>query len=230
VIFVWSTTRDRAIECFRGDTPGAQLEDTIVAHFEREPQRVIDAVEQIGRSIQRGGPNAPVSGWAVLAKSLTTVTPQERVVSDHAEMARQLAIAETWIRNAGGNIDREAELIAELYDEDLGRLRHWPDTQADIVAIWREQRPRFERTEREAEERQARQAEALRNLRSRRHDHTRARPAQGDLEEAPRAAEGASDDLPHPPAARPLEGGDDGLALEIPLDYLDSLAPEGEAA
>ena len=162
--FDWATTRDHAISLYRGDHPGAALEESILHHFEREPQRVIDTIDQIGRSIERGGPNAPVSGWAVLAKNLAT-QPLDRQVSDNAERTKQLRLAETWIRNTGGNIDRQTELISELYDPDLGRLRHWPDTQPQIIALWTEQRPRFETMEAQATERMAHQAATLKRLR-----------------------------------------------------------------
>lgn len=161
----WASTCEHAVALFNGQTPGIELEQTLIGYFLEEPQRVTDHIEDIGRRIGKG--ENIRSGWAILKLELEH-RPASARATDSSERVLQLAIAENWIRNAGGYIDRETELVDELYDPHIGRLRHWPDTQDRIVALWREQRPEFAKAEREAVERNAAQAQARKRIQPKR--------------------------------------------------------------
>lgn len=158
--YAWPEMRDRAIALFNGDTPGATIEATVLQHFRDHPGRVLTLIETIGRRVTEGQIR---SGWAILAHELEQ-TPPDVKATDDVDRAKQIQLAEAWVRKTGAYVDSEAELIDELYG-DRGRLRNWPETKPQIVALWNEQRPRFATAEQEAVERQARQADTLERLR-----------------------------------------------------------------
>lgn len=154
--YVWAEVRERAVRRFRGDEPRAETEQAVLDVFQREPRRVIEAIEHVGQEVERGGVR---SGWAVLRAHLgraENAVPNV-VATDESERARKVALAETRIRNAALLIDRQDELEDELFGE-RGLLKAWADDEAlrrQVVEFWREQRPTGERIEREAEERMA---------------------------------------------------------------------------
>lgn len=151
----WPAMRDRAIERFNGDTPGADLEARILTHFREHPGKVATLIEAIGRRVTNGQVN---SGWAILARELDT-KPANIQADDNAERAKHLRLAEIWIRNTGGYIDSQDELEDEMFG-DRGPLRDWPELKPSIVALWTEQRPRFTVAELEHVERLERYAAA----------------------------------------------------------------------
>jgi hypothetical protein len=156
----WLQLRDHAIQLF-GDTPGAALEETILEHFNEQPQRVADLIDQIGGRVKTGKVK---SGWPILRRELER-KPADSVATDTLERAKQLKLAETWIDQAGGYIDDQQELLDELFNE-RGRLRHWPDLKPAIVAHWLEQRPRFIQAEADSLAYQLRAAESYRRIRA----------------------------------------------------------------
>lgn len=158
----WHTLRDRGIRLFNGDTPGTELERRIVDHFARHPARVATTIEATGRKVAAGGIR---SGWAILLRELDA-KPQTAQADDNADRAIAIRLAEAWIRNTGGYIDRQSELEAELFG-DTGRLRHWPDLRQRMTAYWLEQRHRFQKAERDAHQRAQAQAALRAELRTR---------------------------------------------------------------
>ena len=159
----WATVRAHAIDGFNGELPTATTEQALIDAFQLEPLAVMHARDQVIEDFRAGKCR---SGFAVWRKRVETVTALRDVQVDISERPKAITIAETWIRNAGGYIDREDELISELFDPHIGRLRHWPDLQPRMTAYWLEQRHRFQQAEREAEERQARHATTRERIRS----------------------------------------------------------------
>jgi len=53
---VWHTTYTRAVQAFDGQTPGQQLEASIIEKFEQHPQAVIDAIEKLVATTRRPAP------------------------------------------------------------------------------------------------------------------------------------------------------------------------------
>lgn len=151
----WAETKHRAIEAFSGELPNADTEQTILDAFQLEPVAVVHALDQVIEDYRAGKAR---SGWAIWKSRIITAgrTPDVQVAYADSRQ-RQITIAEAWIRNAGGYIDRESELVAELFG-DLGKLREWPDLKPRMTSLWASQRDRFAKAEREAEERNARQA------------------------------------------------------------------------
>lgn len=165
--YSWAAVRAQATKAFNGETLNAETEAAIIEVFELLPQTVVRAIEQVGADYAKGGIR---SGWAVLRKVLVAAEPRRDItVSDASERESQAKLAESWIRRTGCQVDRESELVLELFG-DRGRLRHW--AQADsprddrgrdldgwelvggdgalvdrMVAVWRVERPRGERCE-----------------------------------------------------------------------------------
>lgn len=149
VTYDWTEIRDQAIELFDHDQPGARLEEAILTHFQDHPARVVDLIQAIGRRVQAGGVR---SGWAILRTELDRKPTGALVANDQTERHKAVHLSEQWLRNTGGYLDREDEIIDELFG-DRGRLRHWPDLQPRILELWRELRPRFVQADLEAVER-----------------------------------------------------------------------------
>jgi hypothetical protein len=152
--YVWAEVRAQAVHLFRGDQPLTETEDYVLDVFQREPRRVVEAVEHIGRQVERGGVN---SGWAVLRAHLRRgeACVADVVVSDDAEREQRVALAESWLRHAGMHFVSEAEVTNELFG-DRGRLRPWADDELlreRLLDLWRELRPLGEQLEREELER-----------------------------------------------------------------------------
>lgn len=131
----WPTTRTRAIQAFNGDTPGQTLEAAIVIHFQAEPVRVLGLIDAIGRRVSQGQVR---SGWAVLRHELERKPPLV-TASDGDAQEMAVRLAEAWIRNVGHLVDREEDLIEELFGV-RGRLRWWPDLQPRMTELWRTRR------------------------------------------------------------------------------------------
>jgi hypothetical protein len=152
----WADAKHRAIEAFNGELPNADTEQTILDAFQIEPVAVVHALDQVIEDFRAGKAR---SGWAIWRSRILTAARTPNVQVAYADSRqRQITIAEAWIRNAGGYIDRESELVSELFG-DLGKLREWPDLEPRMVELWASQRERFAKAEREAEERNNRQAE-----------------------------------------------------------------------
>lgn len=193
--YTWDETKSRALEAFNGETPGATLENTIVQHFAENPVRVNDHITTIEKRIANGANIR--SPWAILRTELEQ--PAAAVnATDVAARGAAIRQAEHWIRHAGGYIDRESELEDELYG-DLGKLRHWPDTKPQLLALWRKERPKFQAAEAAELERAHAQAQLRRRL--------------------TKASRGA----PNPDAQAALVQAEVERAR---LAYLDSLAPD----
>jgi hypothetical protein len=136
-----------------GDEPGPELERELVERFRENPRFVAETIEQVGHDVKRGSVHA---GWPVARARLRRADDVPDVVADdEAERIRKVALAETWIRNAGLLLDRRDELEDELFGE-RGRLKPWADDELlrrRLVELWQEQRPTGEQIEREVEER-----------------------------------------------------------------------------
>lgn len=147
----WSDTRQHAIEHFNSETPGAQLEQDIIAHFADDPERVIRTINRIADQHKRKPLNSP---WAVVRADLNRTAQQDVVASATAGRAKHIERAKNWIRNAGVHYDRESDVEAELFGDDFtrGRLhdhREDPNLREELLAYWRDQRPRGEQAERD---------------------------------------------------------------------------------
>lgn len=159
----WPTLRERAIQAFNGDTPGANVETAILTHFQEHPGRVTQLIDAIARKVAEGSIR---SGWAILAHELAQ-KPAQITATDNAERAKQIRLVEKWLTTTGGHIDTEAELVDAVFGPH-GRLYLWNEDEqliAHITELWHEQRPRFAKAELESEQRQAEQSELLKRLR-----------------------------------------------------------------
>lgn len=167
----WLELRNQGIQLFN-DTPGAELEARILKHFADHPGRVHTLVHATARKVAAGKVH---SGWAILLRDLET-QPQNVQATDNAERALHLRLAETWIRNTGGYLDRESELGNALFGPQ-GPLADWPELWHPILELWQAERARFAKAEQEAERRALHQADTMRRLRN---ATTTADPAQAD--------------------------------------------------
>lgn len=136
--YVWSTVRDRASKRF-ADMPGEKLETEIMSVFARRPAQVIDVIERVVHDVDAGKVRA---GWPVVMAILRRQESTDLVATDERDREVRVRAAESWIVNAGAHFDREAEVLAELFDRP-GILSHWHDDealQADMIAMWEERR------------------------------------------------------------------------------------------
>lgn len=150
--YVWRTLRAHAIETFGGDAPRAELEQRILDIFEQSPALVAKAINKIGHKYKAGLVRSP---WAVLIVDIEAAsTPGANItVTDTAHRSKKIAAAEQWIRAAGIHYDRETEIQQDLAG---GLLKDYTDDNAlfaQMLELWRQERPRGERTETEALER-----------------------------------------------------------------------------
>jgi hypothetical protein len=151
--YVWSTLRDDLIERW-SDRPNGPLEQRILDVWERHPQLVLDASEQITERYERGIVRSP---WAVLVKHVEQAAAaaerSDRPAQGERDKAKARAQAEQWIRAAGVHFDAEHELEDELFG-DRGLLRAYGDDSElrdSMLALWHRHRPAIERVEQEAE-------------------------------------------------------------------------------
>lgn len=163
-VYDWQHERDHAIGLFNGDTPSAELETTILHHFQQHPGRVHQLITAIGQRVHDGKIR---SGWAVLHTELTRPIPTVRVVDD-TERETQALLIEHWITHAGGYIDLETELLDEVFGHH-GRLYRWrdnPQLRQRVLDHWRQHRPRFQHAEHDTEQRLRDQRELRERLRA----------------------------------------------------------------
>lgn len=176
----WTELRHRAISAFNGELPTAATEQDLIDAFEQEPLAVANLLDQIASDLAQGKAR---SGWAVWrSRAINVHARREAIATDDRDREVSVRLAEQWIRHAGGYLDRESEVLADLFGPQ-GRLRAWgtyePATEHEpetfdgdeplrdrMLRLWDEQRPRFEKTEADSIERQARQAELVKKLRT----------------------------------------------------------------
>jgi len=151
----WADTRAALCESFGGELPEHATEATIVEVFERFPLGVLRLAEEIATAKSAGKIR---SGWAVLRSRLPAAEPiANPVVSIATRRAERIRVIEQYIANAGHTIDRESELLDDLYGE-RGRLREYRDDDTlreRLLELWRKTQPARHQLEREANEREA---------------------------------------------------------------------------
>jgi len=164
----WPTERDRATNLFNGDTPGPAIEANVLHHFHQHPGRVHTLIGAIGNRIAKGA--SITSGWAILNHELNT-KPAPVVATDNAEKAKQIHLAEQWIRNAGRDIVDHHELVDELFGVH-GRLHDWKsdhDLHDRLLELWRSHHWETLAATVEADQRGQRQGDVYRRLRTMTH-------------------------------------------------------------
>jgi hypothetical protein len=137
-IYSWAEIRERAAAEL-GGYPDAALEQEILEVFRERPAFVVGVVADVTRGYQRGAIHSP---WLLIRKQ-AKASPVEELVTDASERTGAVKRAELWLRRAGLHIDRESELLDELFGE-RGPLRAWADDEAlraKLVGLWRELRP-----------------------------------------------------------------------------------------
>jgi hypothetical protein len=186
MVTTWAELKHTAIEAFNGELPNALTEQEIVTAFEQEPEAVLVALHAVIEAFKAGKCR---SGWAVWKSRIQTVTSTPDVTVETSNRPKLVKLAEAWIRQAGGHLDRAEELQDALFGHH-GSLKAWADDQILVdrmVALWYEQRPRFVTTELEAEKRQREHAD--RQHRLRKASEGALTPAQADEHAARIAAE-----------------------------------------
>lgn len=169
--YLWSATRDQAIDKFAGQTPGAQVEQDIRQTFEHHPRRVIAEIDRVAGKLAAG---AITSAWPILRLNVKELEGRPDVtVTDRSERDRATRRAEQWIRASGIFFDRAAEVEDELFGPH-GMLRDFASDELlcrRMLELWEQERPRGEACEQEAVERGtrfvAKRAELAARLRER---------------------------------------------------------------
>lgn len=153
--YVWSDTYTRAVHLFDGQTPGRDLEASLVEQFERQPEAVIAAVEKLGERFAAGRVRSP---WPLVLRELDQVDRASIRADGKAERALRVRQAEAWIRNAGLHAPTEAECVDELFESRQALLTPWAADDVlrqRMCSLWRELRPIGEQIDRDLAERMA---------------------------------------------------------------------------
>lgn len=108
----WAEERALAIEGFNGELPTATTEQELIDAFQLEPVAVIHARDQVIDDYQAGKCR---SGWAIWRKRVQAIHAPANPTVEISDRPKAIALAETWIRNAGGYVDNQAELVAHLF-------------------------------------------------------------------------------------------------------------------
>ena len=157
--YVWSELRDRAVQGFGGELPGAAPENAVIEVFERHPALVLATIEAVSEAKAQGRVR---SGWAILRSRLEAdETKAETFATDASDRRKRIARAEQWIHAAGKHFDRASEILEELFDGLGGDrseplLKPWRSDEGlreRMVTLWREVRSEGELIEQQAIER-----------------------------------------------------------------------------
>lgn len=108
----WADLKHQAIQAFNGELPNADTEQTIIDAFQLEPIAVLHALDQVTADFKAGKLR---SGWAIWRKRCQATATIANIEVNTSDRPRAIALAETWIKNAGGYSDTEEEVIAHLF-------------------------------------------------------------------------------------------------------------------
>lgn len=108
----WADLKHQAIQAFNGELPNATTEQDIIDAFQLEPIAVLHALDQVTADFQQGKLR---SGWAIWRKRCQATATIANIEVNTSDRPRAIALAEAWIRNAGGYSDTEEEVIAHLF-------------------------------------------------------------------------------------------------------------------
>ncbi len=150
----WPDLRLQAINAFGGEVPQSALEDEILVTFERQPQLVAKAIDQVAAQFAKGDVQ---SGWAVLRHRVVALSRPRATTtaSDTSDRERKTAQAEQWMRAAGLHVPTEDDTLDEIFG-DRGLLNAWHNDETlrqRMLRLWREQRPIGEQLDAELEQR-----------------------------------------------------------------------------
>lgn len=148
---VWADIYETGRTAFGGQTPGRNLEQQLVDLFHENPAAIINAITKLEVRYIKGEIHSP---WPLVLREATTETEaaQRRhlhVANAGPQLEHKARLAETWIRNAGAYAPTEQSLLDALFDEH-GPLKAWAHDQHlrdRMLAVYRTERPRFEKTE-----------------------------------------------------------------------------------
>lgn len=148
----WTATRTDTIDRFNGQTPRPEDEAPIIDLFEIHPQLVLRAIDETAAALNEG---KITWAWSVLRSRLERGSNALREATADTQGSKLKAIerAKRWIDNAGVHYDQEHHVHAELFGDEYasGLLNNYDitaDQQAELIAYWREQRPRGVEAER----------------------------------------------------------------------------------
>jgi hypothetical protein len=133
----WEQVYDDAVARFGGQTPGAELEASLVQAFVERPAAVRAAVVKLGDRFASGKVRSP---WALMPAELEQGAGRGQVVaSESADRERLVRLAERRIANLGHALPSEAELVEELFGR-RALLEPWAsddELRARMVETWR---------------------------------------------------------------------------------------------
>lgn len=143
----WAEVRAKYSATF-GNPPQPMDDNDIAAVFREHPLDVITELERIAKSFTAGKLHSP---WRALASKLDRISGDH----DHVDITRDIRIrqAEAWIRNAGVYCLDESEVVDELFNSQGLLAGLEPEFRTRMLALWRTEKPRGERSVLEATER-----------------------------------------------------------------------------
>lgn len=112
----WDDVYDEALRAFEGQLPRAHDEAAVLEVWQQRPLLVERAVRDIAEAVAAGRVRW---AWSALAGRLAKGERERDEVAEAGnERADAVAAAEYWLRVAGYHVDRESELVAELFGDD----------------------------------------------------------------------------------------------------------------
>jgi hypothetical protein len=147
----WSDIYDRGVDLFH-EPPTGQMETDLINAFRKHPARFVAEMERLGSQILAGADIR--SGWGILRKRMQD-QPDDITATDSGQLEKKILNARRWIHNAGLYLDRESDVLDELFPEhgsgfdSSGGLRAFdtPSLRAEMIEAWKQERPRDQRAE-----------------------------------------------------------------------------------
>lgn len=152
----WADTYNHAVELFGEQRPTRALEEQLLTIYRDRPTDVHAAIERLAHRYRDGKIRSP---WPILLTELRQ-DEQRAAATPSRDEARALHLAETWIRNAGCHVDREPEIIDELFGPRGLLAGLQAQHGAAMLELWRQERPRGIASDNERLERARRFREA----------------------------------------------------------------------
>jgi hypothetical protein len=109
----WATVYDNAVTKFGGQTPGHDLEQTLLVVFTSSPATLNAAIDRAAQAFASGKAHSP---WGIVRSELQRHAARADITTTgHGDQAKRIALAERYIQLAGHHIPSQAELLHELF-------------------------------------------------------------------------------------------------------------------
>ena len=112
----WPSVRAQAVQSFGEVPPHPEVEDEIIAVFEKNPQLVMKMISEVAAKVATGKIR---SGWRILRKEVTEIEAARSTVEVRLDDPRDKLVAQArrWLATAGASIPSIEEFNAQLFGD-----------------------------------------------------------------------------------------------------------------